>query len=168
MTVGQVEWIPAGLPRRTTAYFWFSHKLRWLCIFQTSEWYIRTSDFYDPLAWWTNAFNLKLRSLNTFLNNQGPDSIKRWHLISIGNPIVEIRWSDDRLISTMGFPILVRWHLESGPRSIELLSPVTQTNLIHVHVLTHVGLMDADVFTPNQQPQLMMFSCLRLVSWLVW
>ena len=30
---------------------------------------------------------------------------------TIGNPIVEIRRSDDRLISTMGFPILVRWHL---------------------------------------------------------
>ena len=33
-------------------------------------------------------------------------------------PIMEIRWSYDRLISTMGFPILERWHLyiESGPR----------------------------------------------------
>ena len=37
-------------------------------------------------------------------------------LTSIGNPIVEIRWSYDRLSSTMGFPILERWHLyiESG------------------------------------------------------
>ena len=35
----------------------------------------------------------------------------------IGNPIVEIRRSYDRLISTMGFPILVRLHLyiELGP-----------------------------------------------------
>ena len=48
----------------------------------------------------------------------GADSITRCHLTSIGNPIVEIRRSYDRLISTMGFPILVRWHLviESGPR----------------------------------------------------
>ena len=40
-------------------------------------------------------------------------------LTSIGNSIVEIRRSYDRLISTMGFPILVRCHLyiESGPRS---------------------------------------------------
>ena len=47
----------------------------------------------------------------------GPDSIWRWHLTSIGNSIVEIRRSYDRLISTMGFPILVRSHLyiESGP-----------------------------------------------------
>ena len=54
--------------------------------------------------------------LNRFLH-QGADSIKRCHLTSIGNPIVEIRRSYDRLISTMGFPILVRWHLyiESGP-----------------------------------------------------
>ena len=50
--------------------------------------------------------------------HQGPDSIQRCHLTSIGNPIVEIRRSYDRLISTMGFPILVRWYLyiESGPR----------------------------------------------------
>ena len=47
----------------------------------------------------------------------GCDSIKRCHLTSIGLPIVEIRRSYDCLISTMGFPILVRWHLyiESGP-----------------------------------------------------
>ena len=38
-------------------------------------------------------------------------------VMSIGNPIAEIRRSYDRLISTMGFPILVRWNLyiESGP-----------------------------------------------------
>ena len=49
---------------------------------------------------------------------QGPDSIKRYHLTSIGNPIVEIRRSYDRLISTTGFPIPVRQHLyiESGTR----------------------------------------------------
>ena len=48
---------------------------------------------------------------------QGPDSIYRCHLTSIGKLIVEIRRSYDRLISTMGFAILVRWHLyiESGP-----------------------------------------------------
>ena len=48
----------------------------------------------------------------------GPDSILRWHLTSIGNPIVATRRSYDRLISTMGFPILVRWHLyiETGPQ----------------------------------------------------
>ena len=48
---------------------------------------------------------------------QGGGSVKRWHLTSIGNPIVEIRRSYDCLISTMGFPILVRLHLyiESGP-----------------------------------------------------
>ena len=55
--------IPAGLVRRTTAYFWFSHKLHWLYIFQTSEWYFRTSDFYNPLARRTSVFNLKFWSL---------------------------------------------------------------------------------------------------------
>ena len=43
---------------------------------------------------------------------------------------MEIRWSDDHLISTMGFPILwVRWHLyiESGPRIS------SNTMVIHKH-----------------------------------
>ena len=40
---------------------------------------------------------------------------------SIGNPIVVIRRSKDRLISTMGFPILVRWHLYTeSPSWIQL------------------------------------------------
>ena len=53
-----------------------------------------------------------------FVWKQGPDSIQICPLAGIGNPIVEIRRSHDRLISTMGFPILVRCHLyiESGPR----------------------------------------------------
>ena len=41
-------------------------------------------------------------------------SIWRCHLISIENPIVEIRQSYYRLISTMGFPIVVRCHLYIG------------------------------------------------------
>ena len=49
---------------------------------------------------------------------QGPDSIQRCRLTSKENPIVEIGWSYDHLISTMRFPILVSRHLytESGPR----------------------------------------------------
>ena len=56
--------------------------------------------------------------------HQGPDSILRWHLTSIGKPIVEIRRSYDRLIPTMGFPILIRWHLniESGPWCHQVIS----------------------------------------------
>ena len=52
------------------------------------------------------------------LEHLGADSIKIYRLTSIGNLIVEIRRSYDRLISTIGFPILIRWHLyiESGPR----------------------------------------------------
>ena len=43
--------------------------------------------------------------------------------VYIGNLIVEIRRSYDHLISTMGFPILVRWHfyIESGPSTWNLL-----------------------------------------------
>ena len=65
------------------------------------------------------AVSLHLASLVMFLvnRNQGVDSIQRYHLTGIGNPIEEIRRSYDRLISTMIFPTLVRWHLyiESGP-----------------------------------------------------
>ena len=53
---------------------------------------------------------------------QGPDSIWRWRLTSIGNPIVEIRRSYDRLISTMGFPTLVRHlYIESYDRLISAM-----------------------------------------------
>ena len=50
--------------------------------------------------------------------NLGPDLIKSCRLTNIGNPIVEIRRSLDRLIPTMGFTILVRCdlYIESGPR----------------------------------------------------
>ena len=57
--------------------------------------------------------------------------IKRYHLTSIGNAIMEIRRSYERLTSTMGFPILVRWHLfiESGPWHFEGLSYYRHTYL---------------------------------------
>ena len=42
---------------------------------------------------------------------KGPGSISRYRLASIGNPIEEKRRSYDRLIPTMGFPILIRRHL---------------------------------------------------------
>ena len=62
----------------------------------------------------------------TSFENLGPDSINRSHLTSIRNPIVEIRRSYDRLISTMGFPLPVRWHLyiESGPRCCKALQDI--------------------------------------------
>ena len=36
--------------------------------------------------------------------------VVRYKYVSIGKPVVDIRPSHDRLISTTGFPILVRWH----------------------------------------------------------
>ena len=61
----------------------------------------------------------KLNRWESKIGNPGADPTWRCHLASIENPIVEIRRSHDRLISTMRFPILVRWHLysESGLRS---------------------------------------------------
>ena len=49
----------------------------------------------------------------------GPDSIYRCHLTSKGNPIVQIRRLKDCLISTMGIPIPVRWHLFIEPAPVE-------------------------------------------------
>ena len=68
---------------------------------------------------------------------QGPDSIKRYHLTSIGNPTVEIRWSYDRLISTVGFPILVRWHLyiESGENGFHKLGFDDQVSCYDLMIL---------------------------------
>ena len=67
----------------------------------------------------------------------GPDSIWRCHLTSIGNLIMEIRRSYDRLISTMGFPILVRWHLyiESLINSMVTNDPVNQRLRASVAIL---------------------------------
>ena len=50
-------------------------------------------------------------------SNQGANLIQRCFLSTIENPIVEIRRSCNHLVSIMGFPLLVRWHLfiESGP-----------------------------------------------------
>ena len=52
-----------------------------------------------------------VRSIISLASDFGlPANFEDW------NPIVEIRWSYDRLISTMGFPILVRHlYIESGP-----------------------------------------------------
>ena len=52
--------------------------------------------------------------------------LKRCHLTSIGNPVVETRLSLDRLLSTIGSPIQVRRHhfIESGPRGVLLVSPI--------------------------------------------
>ena len=85
-------------------HFWyFTHFLKLYKIFSV----VKLSEFWNIAAhkqFWNGSLVA--------------DSIKRCHLPSIGNPILEIRRSYDRLISTMGFLILVRWHLyiESGPR----------------------------------------------------
>ena len=106
--------IHAGLVWRTTAYFWFSHKWHWLYIFQTSEWYFRTSDFYNPLARWTSALNLKFRSLGLKLihvSKRGPKGAKFWLSVAYlqgktrevnigsGNGLAQNRWQASTRIS---------------------------------------------------------------------
>ena len=69
---------------------------------------------------WMVAINTMATTV-TWSDQEG--SIWRCHLTSIGNPIVKIRRSYDRLISTMGFAILARWQLyiESGPGYLHLV-----------------------------------------------
>ena len=72
-----------------------------------------------------------------------PDSVWRCHLTSLGNPTVEIRRSYDRLISTMGFPILVRLHLYIDSR------PWTPFKTIHFSHFNHLldgTCADSDVY----------------------
>ena len=74
---------------------------------------------YPPGGW----FNMKMPSYQYRKSNYGDKTIIRssiW-IPSIGIPIMEIRRSYDRLISIMGFPILVRLvrghiDVESGPQ----------------------------------------------------
>ena len=62
------------------------------------------------LSW--KAEQLGALSITIFEKNQSRGLFQyRWHLVNIGNFIVEIRRSYKRLTSKMGFPILVRWHL---------------------------------------------------------
>ena len=63
------------------------------------------------------SFNFFSLGYDKLISNhmQGPDWIYKWHLTSLGNPIVEMRWSYDHLIYTLGFPILVTLlYIESG------------------------------------------------------
>ena len=59
---------------------------------------------------------------------------------------MEIRRSYDRFISTMGFPILVRWHLyiESGPCCEDFgenLSHDNRTTLNYIYIICQTSLM---------------------------
>ena len=75
-------------------------------------------------------------TLDAYASRPVACSVQRWHLTSIGNPIVEIRRSYDRLISTMGFSTLIRhFCIESGPR---LLVP-TMAVWWHAPFITNVS-----------------------------
>ena len=82
--------------------------------------------------------SMSIRHQNTSLTewHQGADSIKRYHLTSIGNPIVEIRRSYEHLISTMRFPILLRQHIyiESGPNAKSLTNWIIILPLRATHI----------------------------------
>ena len=72
---------------------------------------------------------------------QGANSIKICRLCSIGNPIVEIRWSFDRLVSTMEIPISVRRHyyIESEPSMCVLIVEHCKFNVwLHRNFLAYL------------------------------
>ena len=82
--------------------------------------------------------------INIHTGNLGPDSVWRYCLTSIWNPIVEKRQLQDHLISTMGIPILVIWHLyiESAPCLFQL----NQWDIQGIHCLFLTKLQN---FSPN-------------------
>ena len=101
-------------------YVFASCQLGWSAVVVHDAWHlIRHWD-----NWRTKKYDVKYvwrDSVVTYVTLLlGSDKIQRSHLTSIWNPIVEIRRSYDRHISTMGFPILVRQHLyiESVPWSL--------------------------------------------------
>ena len=64
----------------------------------------------------SSTFNYIVDKVVTFCRDD--PALRNWgwvniwcHLTTIGNPIMEIRWSYEQLISAIGFPKLVRWHL---------------------------------------------------------
>ena len=80
------------------------------------DWFTAITFIWLWKWWWS-----WILSTTTLTNTpRAPIQYKDAILPVYENPIVEIRRSYDRLISTMGFPILVRWHLyiELGPRAI--------------------------------------------------
>ena len=80
--------------------WWFFFQEIWMCIFhnfQRFSWYVQLEYFLLVYG--------KDQLINTSLFMAWVD------LTSRGNPIVQIRRSYDRLISTLGFPLLERWHI---------------------------------------------------------
>ena len=95
---------------------WQSHSI--CAVITTPDTGIRLLCHLMLMAVSVDTWTINMGGLRLFL---GPDSIQRCRLTSIWIPIVVIRRSYDRLISTMGFPILARCHLyiEWGPRSLQ-------------------------------------------------
>ena len=84
-----------------------------------------------------------LRQIKYEKNIQGLDSIERGYLTGIGNPILEIRRSYERRISTIGFPILVRWHpyIESGSSLNAFVCMICDPSWNYLKVLKYVDLI---------------------------
>ena len=89
-----------------------------------NKWRFLMFPLKDHFCVYTHAFKDKkyngMIRPNTTHNPAGKIQIYKCRLTTIGNPIVEIRRSYDRLLSTMWFPTLLKQHLytESVPKTI--------------------------------------------------
>ena len=64
--------------------------------------------FCDSCSSW---IKLNISMINLLVQCTGADFILKYCLTNTGIPIMEIRGTYDCLISTKGFPMLIRWHL---------------------------------------------------------
>ena len=93
------------------------------------------------------------------------------HLTNIGNPIVEIRRSYDRLISTMGFPILVYWIKSQVSYCWQHMLVVTSCSCLwvicgHWHNQTSYGQCSATAGQPHMRQHwwYVVLSCYHICS----
>ena len=98
---------------KVSIWWKWKYTIRWLFTYEFEQHSPKGSfkiNAQDNSAHFCQKLKLKL--------HLGHDLILKYRLTSIGNPIVDIRRSYDRLISTMLFPLVVKHlYIESGPWS---------------------------------------------------
>ena len=99
------------ISHRVTLYTCWSLGYCWyLCIMMKSH--QNSVCITDPFS--RETADQPIQEWNDQTKDLAPVSIKRWHLTNIGNPVVQIRWSQDCLISMTRFPIVVRCYIKIG------------------------------------------------------
>ena len=113
--------------------------LGWFCsrTSSTTDWII----YNDPPLYQIYIPNVKYPTVEFQPAKLGPSLIERCRLTSIGSPIVEIRRSYDRVISTMGFPILVRRHLYWIRALVFLVAYWAEDEPLAAGMIVHFGIV---------------------------